>query len=152
MPSPNGIVDAAWAGTASPWLVLLLSLFCGVALLVLVFSDRFWDVSDDAVDGPQRSDESAGIRLVQVTSTYDGIVVDGIVDHGRTLGVPGSPVTLLLEPLDRHDVAVAELRRDAAANRVLEVDVDHPAAGAVATADLGHGFSAFRLPVLAIRT
>ena len=151
MPSPHGIVDTPWAGTVSPWLVLGLSLFCGVALLVLVFSDRFWDVSDDAVDDRRRSDESAGIRLVQVTSTHDGIVVDGIVDHGWTMGVPGSPVTLLLEPLDHHDVAVAELRRDAAANRVLEVDVDRPAAGAVATADLGHGLSALRVPVLAIR-
>ena len=150
MPSPNGFVDTPWAGTVSPWLVLGLSFFCGIALLVLVFSDRFWDVSDEA-DARQASDEAAGIRLVQVTSTPDGIVVDGIVDHGWTMGVPGSPVTLLLEPLDHHDVAVAELRRDAAANRVLEVDVDHPAAGAVATADLGHGLTALRLPVLAIR-
>lgn len=150
MPSPNGIVDTPWAGTVSPWLVLGLSFFCGVALLVLVFSDRFWEDSDGPQDD-QRGPESAGIRLVQVSSTPDGIVVDGIVDHGWAMGVPGSPVTLLLEPLDHHDVAVAELRRDAAANRLLEVDVDHPAAGAVATADLGRGLTALRLPVLAIR-
>jgi hypothetical protein len=147
MPSPNGIVDTPWAGTISPWLVLGLAFFCGIALLVLVFSERFWDD-----DGEGSSAPTAGIRLVQVASTDDGIVVDGIVDHGCTMGVPGSPVTLLLEPLDHHDLAVAELRRDAAANRVLEVDVDHRPAGAVATADLGHGLTALRVPVLAIRS
>ena len=150
MPSPNGIVDTPWAGSVSPWLVLGLSLVCGVALLVLVFSDRFWEDPDGDADD-DRGRRPAGIRLVLVTSTDDGIVVDGIVDHGWAMGVPGSPVTLLLEPLDHHDVAVAELRRDAAANRVIEIDVDHPAAGAVATADLGHGLTALRLPVLAIR-
>lgn len=146
MPSPNGLVDTPWAGTISPWLVLGLSVVCGLALLVLVFSDRFW-----RVPGVEPVRTGAGIRLVQVLSTDDGIVVDGIVDHGWAMGVPGSPVTLLLEPLDQHDLAVAELRRDAAANLVLEVDVDRPAAGAVATADLRHGLTVLHLPVLAIR-
>lgn len=146
MPSPNGLVDTPWAGTISPWLVLGLALVGGLALLVLVCSDRFW-----AVGGGTSGSAAAGIRLVQVRSTADGIVVDGIVDHGWVIGVPGSPVTLLLEPLDHHDVAVADLRRDAAENRVLEVDVDHPVAGAIATADLRHGLSLLRLPVLAVR-
>jgi hypothetical protein len=147
MPSPNGIVDTPWAGTISPWLVLGLAACCALALVVLVLSDRFWDVRvGRGVDEP-----GAGIRLVAVHSTPDGIVVDGLVDHGWAMGVPGSPITLLLEPLDHHDVAVAELRRDAADNRILEVDVDHPLAGAVATADLGRGLTAMRLPVLAIR-
>lgn len=151
MPSPNGFVDVPWAGTANPWLSLGLVLFGGVCLLVLVFGDRYWDIGTNPDDDHDPT-PTAGILLVQVTSTPDGIVVDGVVDHGWAMGVPGSPVTLLLEPLDHHDIAVAELRRDAAAIRVLEVDVDHPAAGAVATADVGHGGTALRLPVLAIRT
>lgn len=123
------------------------------AAVVIVLVARAMSRNDAQPDEPAQQPpvlRPSALRLVMVSVVDGGIVLDGIVERGHTLGWPGVPVTLLLELADPCALAtvVKELQGWAAANAVVDVALfaDH----GEATAALRTGDEALQLPILGL--
>jgi hypothetical protein len=153
MTPTDGLGYEAWAGSTGGLLLCGLSIAAGLALLFLIFSSRFWGRSEPVTDPepPEADRDPTGIRVVAVVPTVHGIVVDAIVDHGHALGDPGTPVTMVLEPDDDHDMALAGLRQWASDDAVLEVELAPGSWIVPSAADFRSGGRSIRLPVLFVQ-
>jgi len=142
--------------TAALWLLAAAVAAVGSTILVAALG-RWLDRSLDpalptAQPSPVVPQLSSVLRLVLVTIVDGGIVLDGIVERGHALGLPGAPVTMLLEQADpcALGAVVRELESWAATDALVDVALIAVHGGPAAS--LRSGGEALQLQILGVRS